>query len=132
MPNETPAGSTSESDSHLPTYEDLQAERALKASFAQLLGDHEEIQRLFKSVASQLETTPKIGEDHDLCREWNALFKVRLSGSACACHGTYITRVEAQEAAQRLAAQCKPMCKLSEQYVIAWPGGLCSMTDSDV
>ena len=61
----------------LPTYEELQAERDLKGSFAQLLKDHEEIQRLFKSVASQLETTPKIGQDHDLTREWNTLYKVR-------------------------------------------------------
>ncbi len=59
-----------------PSYEDLQAERDLKGSFAQLLNDHEEIQRLFKSVAAQLDTTPKIGEDHDLSREWHQLQKV--------------------------------------------------------
>jgi hypothetical protein len=58
-----------------PTYEELQAERDLKVSFAQLLKDHEEIQRLFKSVSAQLESTPKIGEDHDLTREWNQLHK---------------------------------------------------------
>ncbi|KAI0688191.1 hypothetical protein BC835DRAFT_1373851 [Cytidiella melzeri] len=78
--------------SRLPAYEDLQAERDLKESFAQLLKDHEEIQRLFKSVAAQLESTPKIGEDHDLTREWNLLFKKhrklyrdsQLNASQCA------------------------------------------------
>jgi len=72
MPNE---GSASSSQPQLPSYDDIQAERDLKESFVHLLKDHEEIQRLFKSVAAQLETTPKIGEDHDLCREWNQLFK---------------------------------------------------------
>lgn len=59
-----------------PSYESLQAERDLKESFAQLSRDHEEIQGLFKKVAAQLESTPKIGDEHELCREWNALFKV--------------------------------------------------------
>ncbi|KAI0798560.1 hypothetical protein BC629DRAFT_229941 [Irpex lacteus] len=75
-----------------PSYEDLQAERDLKGSFAQLLNDHEEIQRLFKSVAAQLDTTPKIGEDHDLSREWHQLQKrhrklyrdSQLNSSQCA------------------------------------------------
>ena len=74
MALDTPAAGLSEL--RLPTYEELQAERDLKAQFAQLAKDHEEIQRLFKSVAGQLATTPKIGEDHELCREWNGLFKV--------------------------------------------------------
>lgn len=78
MSNEGPAAIPL---SRPPSYEELQAERDLKGSFVQLLKDHEEIQRLFKSVASQLETTPKIGEDHDLCREWNTLFKVCPPGS---------------------------------------------------
>lgn len=65
------------SHAQLPSYEDIQAERDLKESFAQLSRDHEEIQRLFKSVATQLETTPKIGDEHELSREWDGLFKVR-------------------------------------------------------
>ncbi|KAI0339948.1 hypothetical protein BDW22DRAFT_1361006 [Trametopsis cervina] len=75
-----------------PRYEDLQAERDLKGSFAQLLKDHEEIQRLFKSVSAQLESTPQIGEDHALSREWEQLFKKhrklyrdsQLNASQCA------------------------------------------------
>lgn len=85
-------GAASSSLTPLPTYEDLQAERALKGSFAQLLQDHEEIQRLFKSVAAQLETTPKIGEDHDLTREWNALFKVRSPGSCSVQRSSSVSR----------------------------------------
>lgn len=87
MPNEPPA---TPPHSQLPSYEDLQAERDLKGSFAQLLKDHEEIQRLFKSVSSQLETTPKIGEDHDLCREWNALFKVRSQYQGLAAFAAFL------------------------------------------
>lgn len=60
----------------LPSYEELQAERDLKDSFAQLARDHEDIQGLFKSVSSQLETTPQIGEDNELSKEWDQLFKV--------------------------------------------------------
>ena len=68
----------------LPSYDELRAEHALKESFAQLARDHDEIQRLFKSVAAQLETTPRIGEEHALCAEWDALFKVRTpSGQRC-------------------------------------------------
>lgn len=61
---------------HLPTYEELQTERTLKDSFAQLARDHEDIQGLFKNVAKHLETTPEIGEDHALSKEWDRLFKV--------------------------------------------------------
>ncbi len=72
--NNLPPGSTL---SKLPSYEELQAERDLKQSFASLSRDHEDIQQLFKSVASKLETTPKIGEDNELCKEWDQLAKVR-------------------------------------------------------
>lgn len=74
MPHDSSAGP---SHARLPTYEELQAEKDLKESFAQLSRDHDEIRHLFKSVANQLETTPRIGEDHELCMEWDGLFKVR-------------------------------------------------------
>lgn len=64
------------SSSRLPSYDDVQREHDLKASFAHLTRDHEEIQKLFKSVAAQLESTPKIGDEHELCMEWDTLFKV--------------------------------------------------------
>ena len=60
-----------------PSYEELRAERVLKETFAKLVIDHEEIQKLFISVAGELETTPKIGEGHALCKEWNDLRQVR-------------------------------------------------------
>ncbi|KIP06999.1 hypothetical protein PHLGIDRAFT_35691 [Phlebiopsis gigantea 11061_1 CR5-6] len=90
MPLDTPV--TGFSEARLPTYEELQAERDLKSQFAQLAKDHDEIQRLFKSVAGQLATTPKIGEDHELCAEWDALYKrhrklyrdSQLNASQCA------------------------------------------------
>lgn len=76
----------------LPSYEELRAERALKDTFAKVVKDHEEIEKLFLSVAAQLETTPKIGEGHDLCKEWNQLRKKhrklyrdsQLNASQCA------------------------------------------------
>ena len=71
-----PAEASTSSSNQLPSYEDIQAERDLKESFAQLLKDHEEIQRLFKSVATQLDTTPKIGGEHELTTEWHHLAKV--------------------------------------------------------
>lgn len=82
-PPESPIDPSSSSHARLPTYEELQAERELKESFAQLSKDHAEIQALFRSVAAQLEGTPKIGAEHSLAYEWDALFKVRASsGSA--------------------------------------------------
>ncbi|THG94362.1 hypothetical protein EW026_g7097 [Hermanssonia centrifuga] len=87
--NNLPPGSTL---FKLPSYEELQAERDLKQSFASLSRDHEDIQQLFKSVASKLETTPKIGEDNELCKEWDQLAKrhrklykdSQLNASQCA------------------------------------------------
>ncbi|KAI0084928.1 hypothetical protein BDY19DRAFT_968876 [Irpex rosettiformis] len=87
-----PAEGSTGSSNQPPSYEDLQAERDLKESFAQLLKDHEEIQRLFKFVSAQLDTTPKIGDDHDLSREWHLLTKKhkklyrdsQLNASQCA------------------------------------------------
>lgn len=100
-----------------PRYEDLQAERDLKGSFAQLLKDHEEIQRLFKSVSAQLESTPQIGEDHALSREWEQLFKVNCRSYK---RITILLKilVEAPKAVSRLAIERKPMRQLSEQYVV--------------
>jgi hypothetical protein len=80
-----PSASSGPSHARLPTYEEIRAEQELKESFAQLSRDHDEIQKLFKSVASQLETTPKIGEEHELCQEWDALFKV---GTSAGCDVT--------------------------------------------
>ncbi|EKM54748.1 uncharacterized protein PHACADRAFT_258791 [Phanerochaete carnosa HHB-10118-sp] len=76
----------------LPSYDDVQREHDLRASFAHLTRDHEEIQKLFKSVAGQLESTPQIGEEHDLAQEWDALMKrhrklyrdSQLNASQCA------------------------------------------------
>ncbi|KAI0081984.1 hypothetical protein K474DRAFT_1586573 [Panus rudis PR-1116 ss-1] len=76
----------------LPSYEDLRAEANLKHAFARLVHDQEEIQRLFLSVAAQLETTPNIGEGHHLCNEWDQLRKKhnktyresQLNASQCA------------------------------------------------
>ncbi len=71
------ASSSSTSSEKLPSYEELRAERNLKETFGKLVIDHEEIQKLFISVAAELEATPKIGEGHALCKEWNDLRQVR-------------------------------------------------------
>jgi len=76
----------------LPSYDDVQREHDLKASFAHLTRDHEEIQKLFKNVAAQLESTPKMGEEHELAREWDSLLRrhrklyrdSQLNASQCA------------------------------------------------
>lgn len=70
------ASTSSTSSEKLPTYEELRAERTLKETFGKLVVDHEEIQKLFVSVAGELESTQKIGESHPLCKEWNDLRKV--------------------------------------------------------
>ena len=93
----------------LPTYEELQAERDLKESFAQLVTDHEDIQGLFKKVASQLEATPELGEDHELTNEWDRLFKV--CRSAVTFDYLLIEHLsETQEAIQRFTVECESMC----------------------
>ena len=101
------------SHTKLPSYEEIQAERELKETFAHLEKDHEDLQELFKKVATQLETTPQIGEDHELTKEWDQMFKVR---SAYAYSLTVRSGVnadqynpEAQEAVQGFAAECKPV-----------------------
>ena len=53
---------------------------------------------MFKKVAAQLESTPKIGDEHELCREWNALFKVCILLPREFGYGWLRERVEAQEA----------------------------------
>ncbi|THH29274.1 hypothetical protein EUX98_g4928 [Antrodiella citrinella] len=68
-----PSGLASSNSDVLPTYEEIRAERTLKDAFSKLVKDHEEIKNLFVSVAAELEATPKIGKDHELCREWNGL-----------------------------------------------------------
>ncbi|GJE92795.1 hypothetical protein PsYK624_089520 [Phanerochaete sordida] len=76
----------------LPSYDDVQREHDLKASFAHVTRDHEEIQKLFTRVAAQLESTPKIGEDHELTMEWEGLLRrhrklyrdSQLNASQCA------------------------------------------------
>ncbi|KAJ3491270.1 hypothetical protein NLI96_g859 [Meripilus lineatus] len=60
------ASTSSTSSEKLPTYEELRAERTLKETFGKLVVDHEEIQKLFVSVAGELESTQKIGESHPL------------------------------------------------------------------
>ncbi|KAL6301258.1 hypothetical protein BKA93DRAFT_863430 [Sparassis latifolia] len=45
----------------------------LKESFSLIVHNQLDIQRLFRSVAGQLENTNQIGEDHPLCNEWNGL-----------------------------------------------------------
>ena len=69
------------SHAKLPSYDELQAERELKETFAHLEKDHEDLQELFKKVATQLETTPQIGEEHELTKEWDQMFKVRSTYS---------------------------------------------------
>ena len=72
-----PPASAGPSHTRLPTYDELRAEQELKESFAQLGRDHDEIGRLFRGVAAQLESTERIGEEHALCAEWDRMFKVR-------------------------------------------------------
>ncbi|CAL1706140.1 unnamed protein product [Somion occarium] len=87
-----PPGSESPSSEQPPSYEQLRAERNLKETFAKIVNDQLEIQKLFISVASKLETTPNIGEGHALCDEWNELRKKharlyrdsQLNASQCA------------------------------------------------
>ena len=67
--------------SGLPSYSDVQAaQRArteLKQNFVTLTNDQLDIQELFRSVAGQLESTPEIGEGHEVAVEWNSLRQVR-------------------------------------------------------
>ena len=60
----------------LPSYDELQAERDLKETFAQLEKDHEDLQGLFRKVSIELETSQQIGEEHQLAKEWDQLSKV--------------------------------------------------------
>lgn len=71
-----PGALTSQVLEELPTYEEIRAERTLKDAFSKLVKDHDEIKKLFVSVAAELEATPKIGKDHELCEEWNGLRQV--------------------------------------------------------
>ncbi|TCD65343.1 hypothetical protein EIP91_002781 [Steccherinum ochraceum] len=68
-----PGPIASQPSESLPSYEEIRAERSLKDAFSKLVKDHDEIQRLFISVAAELEATEKIGKDHELCKEWNIL-----------------------------------------------------------
>ena len=65
-----------------PSYSDVQAaQRArmeLKQNFVTLMNDQLDIQDLFRSVAGQLESTPEIGEGHEIAEEWNSLRQVRV------------------------------------------------------
>lgn len=70
------AATTPSVGDELPSYEQLRAERNLKESFARVVQDQQEIQKLFTSVAAKLETTPNIGEGHALCTEWDGLRRV--------------------------------------------------------
>ena len=67
-------------DPGLPSYNDVQAaHRAradLKQNFVTHLNDQLDIQELFRTVATELESTPEIGEAHPLCNEWNELRQV--------------------------------------------------------
>ncbi|KAI0779540.1 hypothetical protein C8Q74DRAFT_1198433 [Fomes fomentarius] len=64
-------------DSGPPSYSDVQAaHRArseLKQNFVTLQNDQLDIQELFRTVATELESTPEIGTGHELCDEWNDL-----------------------------------------------------------
>lgn len=68
-------------DSGPPSYSDVQAaHRArseLKQNFVTLRNDQLDIQELFRTVATELESTPEIGTGHELCDEWNDLRQVR-------------------------------------------------------
>ncbi|EKM54742.1 uncharacterized protein PHACADRAFT_258781, partial [Phanerochaete carnosa HHB-10118-sp] len=60
-----------------PPYDESDAARKhdLQASFAQLTRQHVEIRILFMKVATELEASPKIGGEHMLAKEWDALSK---------------------------------------------------------
>ena len=73
-----PSAIASQVSETLPSYEEIRAERTLKDAFSKLVKDHEEIQKLFISVAAELEATEKIGKDHELCKEWNGLRQVSM------------------------------------------------------
>ena len=45
------------SHTKLPSYEEIQAERELKETFAHLEKDHEDLQELFKKVATDRKST---------------------------------------------------------------------------
>ncbi|KAI0743993.1 hypothetical protein C8Q80DRAFT_1184442 [Daedaleopsis nitida] len=61
----------------LPSYMDVQAAHRARAdlmqNFETLLSDQIDIQELFRTVATELEGTPEIGETHPLIEEWNVL-----------------------------------------------------------
>ncbi|KAH9948622.1 hypothetical protein B0H21DRAFT_732257 [Amylocystis lapponica] len=68
----TSAASTAEKTTP-PPYEPVGNPIKLKESFVTLVDNQVEIQKLFRSVSGQLETTAQIGEGHPLCEEWNKL-----------------------------------------------------------
>ncbi|KAL4245581.1 hypothetical protein ABKN59_009628 [Abortiporus biennis] len=115
-PRPTSSSSSSSSTStQPPSYDQLQTERNLKDNFSKLIKDHEEIQTLFVSVSGQLESTPKIGEGHDLCVEWNGLRKKhrklyresQLNASQCASFLDNFSRVLIPLSKSRMTAQEK-------------------------
>ncbi|PCH36000.1 hypothetical protein WOLCODRAFT_140167 [Wolfiporia cocos MD-104 SS10] len=67
------SGSNTHQQDPPPAYKEDATAPRLKECFATLLSDQREIQALFKSVATNLATTPQIGEHHPLAEEWDAL-----------------------------------------------------------
>lgn len=53
--------------------------RELKESFSALLREQLDVQRLFSTVASRLERTPRIGQGHALYLEWQELRNVSIT-----------------------------------------------------
>lgn len=64
----------------LPSYDDAQAatqaSKELKSSFANLKGDHNDIQELFRTVKNQLQNAPEFGDGHLLLEKWETLRSV--------------------------------------------------------
>ena len=63
-----------------PSYDDAQAankaSQELKSSFENLKNDHNDIQELFRTVRSQLQNAPEIGDGHLLLEKWETLRSV--------------------------------------------------------
>ena len=66
-----------------PSYDDADGQGAhragseLKRSFESLKSEHKDIQELFRTVKTQLQSTPEIGQHHPLIETWEDLRTVR-------------------------------------------------------
>jgi hypothetical protein len=88
--------------------------RQLKESFAELLKEQLNVQRLFATVLARLEHTQRIGSGHTLYKEWEELREVWtvVSLSRRLWLIVFIFS-EASKASSLLARECRSMCQLS-------------------